>query len=377
MLLFAPSLPLSKGPHVTKAHAFQRLATHSPRPACNSCTKPSIFAVFSGNTGHHESQNQSPSWQDEIRLLLDPTLNLGAKQVLAQDLAKRAPEIFGDACAGRGFGVSGIADVMRQIQEDVLPDLVSNAPRYVSKAVEEFPRAVSRLSDMDTMPPMPRDAAEVQREFRNIFNRTPEGLFTPEFRVLSKEDGYEIRQYPSLIVAKVDMRAEEGTLDATELESMAAMGQSFNALARYLFGKNQEKKSMSMTTPVIMNKGQPEESMSFIIGEYETVDDVPKTLDDSIILREEPGGVYAVSEFSGFVTQGEAKRQREKLQSMLSREGIDITEQGKQSYKCMVYNGPSTLPNLRRNELFIEIIYNPKTTSSDTAKNDEATTNDV
>lgn len=301
-------------------------------------------------------------------MLLDPAMPTGAKQVLIQDLAKRTPEILNDFLMNKscqGLGLPGVSDVFRQFQEDIIPDLVSNGPRYFSKAAEGFPGAISRMSQdaesMRTSMPTSIDPDEISREFRNIFNRTPEGLFTPDYMVLATFEGYEIRQYPTLIVAETKMSppqsAEGSTTDPTEVESASMMGQSFNNLAGFLFGKNDIKKSMKMTTPVILSKGTPEESMSFIIGEYERVEDVPKSLDDTVTLREQPGQTFAVLEFTGFVTQGEAKRQRNTLLSLLSRDGIELSEGAESSYKCMIYNGPSTLPNLRRNDLMVEVVY--------------------
>lgn len=304
-------------------------------------------------------------------MLLDPTMPVGAKQVLVQDLAKRAPEILNDSFnkSCKEFGLEGVGDVIRQFQEDLLPDLLSNGPRYVARAAEELPKTMSRMSsNSDTMRagmPTSMNAEEVQREFRNIFNRTPEGLFTPDYMVLGKFGGYEIRQYPTLIIAETKMAPEgKSTAGTTEVENASAMGQSFSNLAGFLFGKNEGKTAMKMTTPVILSKGQPEETMSFIIGEYDNVEAVPSSLDDSVTLREQPGQIYAVSEFTGYVTQGEANRQREKLLNVLSRDGIELSPDGESTYKCMIYNGPSTLPNLRRNEMMIEVIYSAEQDAS-------------
>lgn len=306
------------------------------------------------------------SWQEELRLLLDPAMPTGAKQVLIQDLAKRFPDILNDSVFNtscKDLGLDGLADVLRQFQDDLLPDLVKNGPRYFANAAEGLPDALANMAGgAETMRAgFPAQPADVQREFRNIFNKTPEGLFTPEYVVLAECEGYQIRQYPTFIIAETPMspRYTPG-LGPTEIETASAMGKSFNSLAGFLFGKNEDSKAMKMTTPVILNKYQSEQTMSFIIGEYESVEDVPKSLSDSVTLREQVGKVYAVSEFTGYVTQGEAKRQREKLLSMLSRDNVALSPDAATSYKCMIYNGPSTLPTLRRNEMMIEVIYSQR-----------------
>lgn len=329
MHLFVPPLPV-----LTRTRASARTAR-----------RPRRYPTLSAN------DSRAPSWQDELRLLLDPNLNPSAKQVLLQDLAKRTPEIINQcSCTS---AVEGLTDVARQIS-DVIPDIIANGPRY---AADGFPGAMSRMRDVDFSAGMPATAEDVAREVRNVFNRTPEGLYTPEYDVLHEGEGYEIRKYPNLIVATTKMMPDAKNGEPTEVEAASAMGDSFGQLAGYLFGKNKAKEAMKMTTPVVLSKGVPEESMGFIIGEYQRVEDVPETLDDDVTLTEEPGRVYAVTEFSGYVTRGEAARQRERLLSMLRKDGIEVTEDGKEAYKCMIYNGPSTLPNLRRNEMMIEVVY--------------------
>lgn len=317
----------------------------------------------SGDEKSSNKTNETPSWQQEIRLLLDPTVNRSAKEVLIQDLAKQAPEILSETCTvgKRKLGLDGIAQLFGQFQQDILPDLVTNGPRYAARAADELPRYFSKMTsntpNSSNLNTPSFSIEDVQTEVRNIFNRTPEGLFTPNYQVVGEFDGYEIRKYPSIILAETSMVNDQSPNTVTEVESAAIMGSSFQTLAGYLFGKNEGNISMKMTTPVVLSKGAPEESMSFIIGEYQRVEDIPKTLDKNITLREQAEKIFAVTEFSGFVTQGEAKRQHEKLLKLLSRDNISLKSEEKQEYKCMIYNGPSTLPNLRRNEMMIEVDY--------------------
>jgi len=61
-----------------------------------------------------------------------------------------------------------------------------------------------------------------------------------------------VRQYGEFEVAQRDMKTKKGSA-ATEL--MGADGQSFNVLAGFLFGDNEDEVAMAMTTPVLMRKG--------------------------------------------------------------------------------------------------------------------------
>lgn len=383
MFLFVSPIILGGPPHPAQSLGSKR--TCRVRPARKE--KPLSRGAEPARIGPHASQarqdyasgsdtNESSSsdWQEDLRLLLDPTLNTSARQVLLQDMAKRVPDAMSDLLKTPGLcrNSEGLADVVRQLTNDVLPDLLANGPTYIAKAVNNAAAAASsganpassNSTGAGPFSPPSFSLDDVGREFRNVFNRTPEGLFTPEFRVLLSAENYQIRQYPGLIIAETKMRPDVDSSVITEgmgeVESAAAMGRSFNNLAGYLFGGNIDRKEMKMTTPVMLNKNKSDPSegkMSFIIGEYSSLEDVPKTNNDEITLREQLGGIYAVCEFSGFVTQGEATRQREKLLSRLSSDSIEVTEAGKEAYKCMIYNGPSTLPNLRRNELMIEVVY--------------------
>lgn len=334
---------------------------HTRESVCTPRRPRCLFYASTGSNsdgdgpGKNSGGGFTMDWQEELQMLLDPSMSVSAKQVLIQDFAKRLPEVLNSPCA------SGLKDVFRQLTDDVIPDLVTNGPKYVSRAMDATttPRTPkSPIPPPESFSPPSVNMEDVSREVRNVFNRTPEGLFTPAFDVLKKTDEYDIRRYGTVIVAETQMKAK----DVTEGDSAAAMGQSFNTLAGYLFGGNATKTSMKMTTPVMLNKATTEsDSMSFIIGEYASVDEVPKTLDESVVLREEPGRTYASVEFSGFVTVGEAKRQRERLVRALEKDGVKLTALGKDQYKCMIYNGPSTLPNLRRNELMIEVEYGEST----------------
>jgi len=66
---------------------------------------------------------------------------------------------------------------------------------------------------------------------------TPE----PEYQVLLRDGEFEIRSYPSLLVAETLVDA-----DYTEAGSIG-----FKRLAGYIFGGNTRREKMAMTTPVL------------------------------------------------------------------------------------------------------------------------------
>jgi SOUL heme-binding protein len=119
-----------------------------------------------------------------------------------------------------------------------------------------------------------------------VAERRPKDLETPRYTVLySAKSGLEIRQYEPYRVCTYDMMGPNGSgggrsynpaTDAATSEPAKGNVQAFGALAGYLFGKNQEKLAMKMTTPVFMNTndnsnenennaGGTTKSMSFVL----------------------------------------------------------------------------------------------------------------
>lgn len=79
-----------------------------------------------------------------------------------------------------------------------------------------------------------------------------------KYRVVVKEDNFEIRFYPTATMATIYS-------DATNYKGVANAG--FRKLARYIFGGNQENKGISMTAPVRMNMSEKGSEMSFVMPE--------------------------------------------------------------------------------------------------------------
>jgi len=106
-----------------------------------------------------------------------------------------------------------------------------------------------------------------------VFASTPEGLDSPPYTVLrvsatTPSGGgakYELREYPPFTECVVSLATNANTFDSfsgdeaddATTESLAdevvRSARGFNALARYIFGANSAKQTISMTTPVMTN----------------------------------------------------------------------------------------------------------------------------
>ncbi|KZV17158.1 heme-binding-like protein chloroplastic [Dorcoceras hygrometricum] len=191
-------------------------------------------------------------------------------------------------------------------------------------------------------------------------------LETVEFKVLARNDQYEIREVQSFFIAETTMPGKFGF-------DLSGASQSFNVLAEYLFGKNTDAKQMEMTTPVFTRKVKSEGTkmemttpvitrragkqdkwtMSFVMpSKYGANLPLPK--DSSVTIKEVPKKIIAVVSFSGFVTDEEVERRESTLRASLKNDSRFRVKEGA-SVEVAQYNPPFTLPFTRRNEISLEV----------------------
>lgn len=191
-----------------------------------------------------------------------------------------------------------------------------------------------------------------------MFLDTPDGLSGPEYKVVREERGYEIREYENYTVASTSM-AKVG--ETYSVDDIMNEGAAFNTLAAYLFGANDEGRSMEMTTPVSTTSlGE----MRFYLKNEEDVK-VPTPLSPeesfneqgAVKIEEIPRARLAVARFTGFVTAGEVSRQKDALLFALAADGIevDVPHGSVVPHIVFQYNPPYTIPIVRRNEIAIPV----------------------
>ncbi len=178
-----------------------------------------------------------------------------------------------------------------------------------------------------------------------------------EYSVVKNEKEYEIRSYPSHIVAQT-------TVTGSYSESM---NKGFTIVASYIFGANTKKQNIAMTSPVVMQEGGSEKiamtapvvvgneketrTISFGMPKSYTPDTLPTPTDERVKIVEVPAKQVAVIRFSGYRTDTRIETMEKKLLDLLSKDTIEII--GKPSYAG--YNAPWTPPWMTRNEVLIEI----------------------
>jgi SOUL heme-binding protein len=195
--------------------------------------------------------------------------------------------------------------------------------------------------------------------------RRPVDLETPTYTVLTTmpEHTIEIRSYDDYAVCSVAMnqtRAADLRTDAALNEPAKGGVKAFGALAGYLFGKNVERTSMAMTSPVLTIPDQ--QRMSFVLPSVywpKTGDSVqkspPRPLPGSgVTIEQVPGETRAVLLFGGYAVQVE-QRQQELLQQ-LERGIVGGWEVVPGATPVLAqYNDPFTPPWKRLNEVSVAV----------------------
>lgn len=165
----------------------------------------------------------------------------------------------------------------------------------------------------------------------------------------------EVRNYDTMVLVSADMAGD-------------GRNSAFRKLFGYISGDNEGAVSIAMTAPVIMDnnsKGEkiamtapvfmsnrPGDSMmSFVMPKEFTLQTAPKPTNPELVVTEVNDYKVAAIQFSGTLSRSNVAKHTELLQQWLSANGYTA----KSAPIEAGYNGPLTLPMLRRNEVLIEI----------------------
>lgn len=162
-----------------------------------------------------------------------------------------------------------------------------------------------------------------------------------KYRTVFKDAQFEIRFYPAATFAKIYS-------PGTDYKSVANSG--FRKLAGYIFGGNDQKKSISMTTPVRMELGAKGSSMSFVMPEKYAATDLPKPRDASVHIVKSSPQYVAVIGFGGYANDEKINEKRDELLRLLKEKGIKVA--GESTF--LGYNAPYQFWG-RKNEVIIPI----------------------
>jgi DNA gyrase inhibitor GyrI len=165
----------------------------------------------------------------------------------------------------------------------------------------------------------------------------------PEFAVVSADADFELRDYPSLVVAEV---SHSGSRER-------ASGASFRRLAAYIFAQDRPAggESIAMTAPVLQDETQPGEwRMRFVMPSKYTLDTLPPAPAD-IALTQVPARRMAAIRFSGNGSARDLALMEARLRDWMTGQGLMPAGEAEFAF----YDAPMVPGPLRRNEVLIPV----------------------
>ncbi len=173
-----------------------------------------------------------------------------------------------------------------------------------------------------------------------IFMKTISDIEMYSYKVLKKYDLFEIRKYDAANFSYVTMKTDS---------YQKSSGSGFKSLAGYIFGGNEKKESIAMTSPVVMNLEETV-TMQFMIPKKYNLDDLPKPNNPDVKFKTEKEKFMATIAFGGWSSDKKIAEYTDKLKTLLKENGIAHLN----NFSYFGYNPPFQLIN-RRNEIAVEI----------------------
>jgi hypothetical protein len=162
---------------------------------------------------------------------------------------------------------------------------------------------------------------------------------TIQYEVLETQGKIEIRRYDEFLLA------------ATKSENDITKSSGFNNVFQYISGDNQEKKKISMTTPVVSYEEEDNLVTGFYVPSKYNKQSVPKPTSKNVYIEEVKSGLFAVIKFKGSWTEKNLSRYDDTLRSYLHTTDYEIISQ-----RFLLRYQPPFIPGIfRRNEIAYQI----------------------
>lgn len=178
----------------------------------------------------------------------------------------------------------------------------------------------------------------------------------PAYQVIAREDEYEIRHYPPMVVVEIEV---EGSFEK-------AGNEAFRPLFDFIAGANVGTSQIEMTAPVTQRQSEKIEMtapvtqlatgsekyvVQFVMPEEYSLETVPRPTNEEIRLREEPARTVAVHRYSGTWSETRYRKHLDQLRAALARDHVEVS--GDPIWAR--FNSPFRLWFLRRNEIWLPI----------------------
>jgi len=177
----------------------------------------------------------------------------------------------------------------------------------------------------------------------------------PTYTVIQSFQEVEIRDYPPMIVAEVEVSGER----------KEAINAGFRQIADYIFGNNSPKRKIPMTAPVTQQAGEKiamtapvsqqfagaRWKVRFVMPQGYTLETLPAPNNDAVKLVAVPAERFAAIRFSGLAGDETIARNKQRLFDRMTEQALKPEGEVVMAF----YNPPWTLPFLRRNEILVKI----------------------
>ncbi|MES2526525.1 MAG: heme-binding protein [Bdellovibrionota bacterium] len=158
------------------------------------------------------------------------------------------------------------------------------------------------------------------------------------FTLIKKEGDFELRHYDEFTLAETTVR---GTYDQ-------ATDTAFKRLASFIFGKNSESLTTSMTTPVFLDKTTDGWTMSFYIPKESAW---IRPNDPTVKVETHPAKEVAIYRYSGTQSVEAMEEAKGKLLDYVKTAGLKTTSE----VWWAQFDQPMSLPMTKRNEALVKI----------------------
>ena len=162
-----------------------------------------------------------------------------------------------------------------------------------------------------------------------------------KYRLVQSEKDYEIRYYPSAMMATIYSSAKS-------YRQMSTPG--FRALAGFIFGGNESNTRIAMTAPVHMDINDSTSTMSFVMPSKYNEQSLPRPNDSRVKLEKSKDEYVAVLRFGGYANDQKIARYSEKLRKALEKKGISYSG----NFRFLGYNPPYQFIG-RKNEIIVSV----------------------
>jgi hypothetical protein len=178
------------------------------------------------------------------------------------------------------------------------------------------------------------------------------------FEVVRRYDGFELRRYPSHVVAEVTVR----------LPFEQAGNKAFGSLFGYISGRNRSQTKVAMTAPVVQSSGASQKvamtapviqheteeggyAVAFVLPASMTEESAPKPTDPDVRLRTVLPSLAAVTRYSGRWSQDSYERHCADLLTAIDAEGLTVVG----TPRFARFDPPFKPWFLRRNEVIVDV----------------------